>query len=165
MASSAQDALVALRRIMRAAEFSSRAISRQAGLTPSQMVLLKIIESEGEPGAGVIAARARLTNATVTALIDRLESKALVVRKRDAVDRRRIYVSLTDAGRALLANSPDPLQTQFTHRFDALKDWEQASLVSSLQRIAELLDAEALDAAAILEFGPLDPTTDKGEPE
>jgi hypothetical protein len=37
-----------------------------------------------------------------------------------------------------------------------LQPWEQQMLVSSLQRIAELMDAGDLDASPILESGEID---------
>ncbi len=160
MTSRAEEALVAIRRIMRAAEFSSRSLSRQAGLTASQMVVLQIIHTAGVCGAGDIAQKARITQATVTALLDRLQKKALVLREQSPTDRRRVLVQLTPEGKALLSKMPDPLQTRFSDRFDELKDWQQASINAALEHVAELLDAEGLEAAPILEFGPLDPAVD-----
>ena len=160
MPSRVEDALVAIRRIMRAAEQSSRSLSRQAGITASQMVLLQIIASEGEISPSAIAQRARITQATVTALLDRLQKRGLITRTQGAADRRRVHVTITDEGRRLLDETPDALQTRFADRFSALKDWQQASINAALEQVAELLDAENIDAAPILEFGRLDPTVD-----
>lgn len=160
MSSRVEDALVAIRRIMRAAEFSSRSLSRQAGMTASQMVVLQIIASAGEISPSDIAQKARITQATVTALLDRLQGKDLVTRTQGAADRRRVVVKLSDAGKAFLASTPDHLQARFADRFNNLKDWQQASINAALEQVAELLDAESVDAAPILEFGPLDPTVD-----
>src|SRR5690606_14308173 len=82
-------ALIAIRRIVRAAEFAARDLSRTAGLTASQMVVMQFIAREGELGAGAIADAARLSQATVTALLDRLEERGLVARRRSVEDRRR----------------------------------------------------------------------------
>lgn len=77
MDSRVTSALIAIRRIVRAAEFAARDLSRTAGLTASQMVVLQIIAQKGEAGAGAgaIADAARLSQATVTALLDRLEER------------------------------------------------------------------------------------------
>ncbi len=160
MSSRVEDALVAIRRIMRAAEFSSRSLSRQAGMTASQMVVLQIIATAGEISPSDIAQKARITQATVTALLDRLQKKKLVVRTQGSADRRRVFVKLTDEGREFLDGTPDPLQTRFADRFNNLKDYQQASINAALEQVAELLDAETVDAAPILAFGPLDPTVD-----
>lgn len=148
-------ALIAIRRILRAAEFAARKLSRAAGMTASQMVILQIVEREGEPGAGKVAALAGLSQATVTALLDRLETRGLLIRRRDETDRRRISVVLTEAGRAVLAETPDVLQNRFAERFEALPDWEQAQIIASLERVAAMLDASDIDASPILDVGAL----------
>ncbi len=162
MDSRVTSALVAIRRIVRAAEFAARDLSRTAGLTASQMVVLQIIAQRGDAGAGAgaIADAARLSQATVTALLDKLEDRALIVRGRSAEDRRRVVVVLTDAGRQTLSTTPDVLQNRFAAGFERLEDWEQAGVVSALERVAFLLNAGGIDASPILDVGPLDRTAD-----
>ncbi|MDP1618746.1 MarR family winged helix-turn-helix transcriptional regulator [Phenylobacterium sp.] len=150
------DALVAIRRIVRAAEFASRDLARSTGLTPSQLIVMQIVAREGEPGAGAIAEAARLSQATVTALLDKLEARGLLVRRRSNEDRRRISIELTPDGRRTLAEMPDVLQDRFAARFDKLADWEQASIIAGLERVAALLNAEGIDASPVLDVGALD---------
>jgi DNA-binding MarR family transcriptional regulator len=49
----------------------------------------------GPEPAGAVATATRLTPAAVTALIDRLEKRGLVERRRDASDRRKVIVAMT----------------------------------------------------------------------
>ena len=165
MDSRVTSALIAIRRIVRAAEFAARDLSRTAGLTASQMVVLQIIARTGAEGAGAgaIAEAARLSQATVTALLDKLEDRRLVVRGRSAEDRRRVVVVLTDAGRNMLSTTPDVLQNRFAAGFERLEDWEQAGIVSALERVALLLNASGIDASPILDVGSLDRTVDDPE--
>ena len=156
MESRVSDALVAIRRIVRAAEFASRDLARTTGLTPSQLIVLQIVAREGEPGAGAIAEAARLSQATVTALLDKLEARGLVTRNRGSQDRRRVSVELTQEGRRALADMPDVLQDRFAARFEKLADWEQASIIAGLERVAALLNAEGIDASPVLDVGALD---------
>ncbi|MFC3076924.1 MarR family winged helix-turn-helix transcriptional regulator [Phenylobacterium terrae] len=148
-------ALIAIRRIVRAAEFAARDLSKVAGLTPSQMVVLQLIDRDGELSAGALAEAARLSQATVTALLDKLEDKGLVVRRRSAEDRRRVAVALTDEGRRVLVTTPDVLQNRFAARFEELESWEQAAMVAALERVAALLDANGIDASPIIDVGSL----------
>lgn len=150
------DALIAIRRILRAAEFASRELARRSGLTPSQVLVLQIIAGAGEAGAGAISDVSRLSQATVTALLDKLEERRLVQRRRDPQDRRRVTVELTPDGRAALNNTPDVLQDRFAARFNRLASWEQAAIVSALERVAVLLDAEGMDASPVIDIGSLD---------
>jgi hypothetical protein len=55
----------------------------------------------------------------------------------------------------LAETSPPLLQERFVRRFAALPDWEQTLLLSSLQRIAELMDAGDLDAAPMWSGQPI----------
>ena len=56
-------------------------------------------------------------------------------------------------GQAVLQTAPEPLQEQFSARFSKLETWEQHQLVASLERIANMMDAEELDAAPLLATG------------
>ena len=150
------DALIAIRRILRATEFASRELARLSGLTPSQVLVLQIIAAEGEAGAGAISEASQLSQATVTALLDRLEERRLVHRRRDTADRRRVTVELTSEGRAALNDTPDVLQDRFAARFNRLASWEQAALVSALERVTTLLGAEGMDASPVMDIGSLD---------
>lgn len=48
------------------------------------------------------------------------------------------------------------LQDQFAARFEKLADWEQASIIAGLERVAALLNAEGIDASPVLDVGALD---------
>ena len=146
-------ALIALRQILRATEISSRALAKQSGLTPSQLILMQVIARSGGQTPSSIAREVSLSQATVTALIDKLEARGLVGRRRDTADRRRIFVELTADGTRTLADAPSMLQQRFETRLSSLADWEQAFLVAALERIAVMLDAEDIDAAPLLDCG------------
>ena len=49
---------------------------------------------------------------------------------------------LTEEGRSLIDQTPDPLHERFTQRFEALPGWEQAMLLGASERLASLFDAE-----------------------
>ncbi|WP_420406123.1 MarR family winged helix-turn-helix transcriptional regulator [Nisaea sp.] len=151
-----QHALIVLRRILRATENRARTLSRQSGLTASQLLLLQTLEDEGECTAGRIAGRLGITQATTTSLVQKLETKGLVVRKRGDTDRRTVWLTLSDSGRQKLADAPDSLHELFSRRFEKLDDWEQMMLMASLERVAAMLDAEEIDASPVLDIGALD---------
>ncbi len=155
-----EPALIALRRILRATEINSRSLAKSSGLSPSQLILMQLIERLGEATPGYLAREVSLSQATVTALIDKLEQRRLVSRRRDATDKRRVYVNLTDEGAARLRNAPDSLQQRFERGFSRLEDWEKAFLVAALERTAALLDAEDLDAAPVLDVGAISPMSE-----
>lgn len=77
----------------------------QLGLTYPQYLVLNVL-GEGEGATiGSIAARLDLESSTVTPLVKRLEAAGLVARRRGLEDERRVEVTMTEAGRALLGQS------------------------------------------------------------
>ena len=153
-------ALVALRRILRVTELNSRKLAQQSELTASQLLLLKHVGQHGQALPSAIAKAIELKQATITVLINKLEEDGLVTRNRDTEDRRRVWVRLTNAGREALGRSPDLLQNRFEHGFEQLEEWEQSMIITTLERIASLLDAAGVDAAPVLDVGDLDRLVD-----
>ncbi len=144
--------IIALRRVIRAVDLHSRTLVESHGLTGPQALILKALQS-GSLSAGELATRVSLSQGTVTDILNRLEQRGLIKRLRDTQDRRRVLVVATDAGLALLEQSPPLLQEWFAQRFNNLQDWEQTQLLASLQRIAAMMDAEDIDAAPVLSSG------------
>ena len=144
------DALVALRQIQRKVEVATRKLSRETNLSPSQLRVLEILVEKNRCTLGEIAKETQLSNATITALIDKMESRGLVIRVRGHEDRRRVWLELTPAGRQSAEDAPTSLQNIFETRFANLESWEQAMLVAALEKVASILDAENLPVGAIL---------------
>lgn len=151
-----QEVLINLRRIIRAADLQSKYLEKTAGLTSPQLLLMQAIQDHGEITVGELAREISLSHATVTTIIDRLEKRELVFRERSQQDKRRVYVHLTDGGRAMLSNAPTPMQSHFVQRFRDLPDWHQNMILSSVQRVAEMMDAGSIDASPFLDVGDLD---------
>lgn len=149
-------ALVALRRILRVTELNSRKLAHESELTTSQLLVLQHVSQQGSALPSEVARAVALKQATVTVVVNKLEEAGLVTRRRDTDDRRRVWIELTDAGRAALDNSPDLLQHRFVQGFDDLEDWEQSMIIAALERVSALLDAEEVDAAPVLDVGDLD---------
>ncbi len=156
MSERSEEALIALRQIQRRTEQASKKLAAQVGLTPSQLLVMQILSERGEISAGEVSNLTQLKHATITSLVDKLVARGLAARRRCEDDRRRVWLQLLPEGEAAITSAPDLLQETFQTRFQSLPDWHQSMLVSSLERIAALLDAEDLDAAPILDVGALD---------
>ena len=148
--------LVALRRILRATEMSARTLARESGLTTAQLLVLQAVAQSGAGTPKAIASETGVSQATITALLDKLEAKGFVLRRKSDQDRRQTFVLLTEAGRDALSSAPDPLQDRFVESFEQLPDWERSMILAALERIASLLDAEALEASPVLDAGAID---------
>ena len=146
----------ALRRLIRATDLDSKRLARQTNLSTSQLLVLELLAEGSTQTVGSIAERVGLAQATVTTMIDRLEQRDLVSRQRSDSDRRQVNVILTAAGRTLQQEAPTALQTRFLSNFATLQEWEKLAILSSLQRIADLMEAEHLDASPVLDVGTID---------
>lgn len=151
--------LRALRRIIRAVDLHSRKLFQQHQITGPQLICLLAI-GESEPVTqSLIARQIHLSLSTVNGILDRLESRGLVRRERSVEDRRLVRLTLTGPGRALVASAPSPLQDTLAQALNELPEIEQATLAASLDRIVELMEVGHLDAAPILEVGPIPPAS------
>lgn len=152
-----REVLLALRRIIHAVDLHSAALTQTVGLSAAQIFTLQTLADAGHAmPAGELAMRIDLTQGTLTAILDRLERKSLVLRTRGQDDRRKVLITLTDAGRQVLADAPPLLQQNFTRSFSALRSWEQSQILSSLQRVAEMMHAPPPPEAAALLDAPRD---------
>ncbi|WP_374139326.1 MarR family winged helix-turn-helix transcriptional regulator [Sphingomonas sp.] len=151
--------LKALRRILRASDLGSRQLAAVTGLTPSQLLVLHEIEQRGETTASVLASTLQFSQATITNIVDRLEASMLVKRERSQRDKRQIILQATASGRATIEKAPDLLQARFSDQFPALPAWEQAMILAALDRLGNILGADALDAAPLLDAGAIDRAT------
>ena len=131
--------LIALRRVVSAAEQNVRAVAKATGLSVQQLNVLHIIDDTSEITPMMIARRAGVAPATATALIEKLAQLGYVSRRRGESDRRRQWVSLTEAGKAALNSAPDTLEQKFSEEFGRIPDYEQAMILASLERIAGLV--------------------------
>ncbi|HEX7036307.1 MAG TPA: MarR family transcriptional regulator [Pseudomonadales bacterium] len=150
-----EDVLIAIRRIIRATDIHSRKLTKMVGLTAPQLLVLRAIRDLGAVAISRLSTEVSLSQATVTTILDRLERRGLVARRRSEHDKRVVHALLTPAGEEVLANAPTPLQDSFSVRFEQLPDWEQSQILSALQRVAAMMDAGDLDAAPFLELGEL----------
>ncbi len=149
---------------MRATDLYSKNLKKRTGLTTPQLVILLALE-HGELTVSTIAERVSLSVATVTAILDRLERQVLISRRRSDKDRRRVYAFLTEIGKDRLKNAPTALQHEFIDAFSALDDWEQNFITAAFQRVARMMNAEAIEASPLLAVQPITESATSGEDE
>jgi DNA-binding MarR family transcriptional regulator len=105
-------------------------VANQDGITPSKL-----------------ADEVSLGASTVTGIVDRLVAKDLVLRTRSTEDRRKVVLTITDAGRDVIKASPTLLQDRFSERLRELPELEQATIALSLERVVEMMEAEHLSTS------------------
>jgi DNA-binding MarR family transcriptional regulator len=149
--------LIAIRRIIQSIDLHSKSLIKQFGLTGPQLIILKEISQSDEITASDLSRAISLSQATVTGILDRLEKKDLISRRRSVLDRRRSLVEITPAGELLLETAPPLMQESFVHQFSEIEIWEQHMILSSLNRLVTMMDAKQISAAPMLTTGPIEP--------
>jgi DNA-binding MarR family transcriptional regulator len=148
-----QQVVLSLRRITRATELHSRDLLQQVGLTSPQLATLQSISRLQPVAAGSLARSIHLSQATITGILTRLETRDLISRRRCGVDRRTVYIELTEQGVRTLEQAPSLLHAQFRNELRRLNEWEQTQMLATLQRIAEMMDVEQ-SRGALPDVGP-----------
>lgn len=148
-----EEVLVALRQIIRAIDLHSKKLSKESGLTGPQLILMRSIKELDDVTIRQLSSHTNMSPATATTILDRLERNGLVERVRSTKDKRKVHANLTEKGEQVLASAPRPLQENFINKFQDLEEWEQSLLLSSVQRIASMMNAESYDVAPVLALG------------
>lgn len=146
--------VAALRRIIRAVDLHSRALAQRSGLTGPQLVVLQFLDQRGSQTTGELAAGVSLGQATLSEILDRLEKKKLIERRRSATDKRRVINQLTVLGKDSVEHAPPLLQESFVEELQQLEEWEQTLILSTLQRVAKMMHAQSIEASPVLVSGP-----------
>lgn len=144
-----QQVLRALREIVRAMDIHSRRRVQEHGLTRTQLAVLRALADLGEIPVGKLAEAVRLSPATLTGAVDRLEKRGVVQRVRSERDRRIVFVALLQPGRTMLEAAPPRLHKPFSSRFAELTDWEKVLILSSLQRVADMMQGKGVGGSIL----------------
>ena len=150
-----QELLIALRKVIRAIDLHSKHLSKTSGLTSPQLLIMLEVDKAAGINSSQVAKNVNLSAATVTNILDRLENKALISRVRDTQDKRKVGLFLTEGGKTILNKAPQALQEHFIDNFSNLENWEQSQLLSSVERLAEMMNANEIDAAPLLELNAM----------
>jgi DNA-binding MarR family transcriptional regulator len=101
-----QEAPPTLLYLMKQVELAVRArldeLVRPAGLTALQYTALTVLERHPDLTSAHLARNSFVTAQSMADMVTTLRSRGLIERRRDPVDRRRLVLSLTDSGKALL---------------------------------------------------------------
>jgi len=128
-----------LREIVQAMDIHSKYLHKYYGLSGPQLTILNELSNIDKMPTGQLAQKVSLSQATVTDIIDRLEEKELVTRQRSSFDKRKVYIQISDKGRAIMQKNPSLLKEEFIRQFNELEDWEQTLILSSMQRIVSMM--------------------------
>lgn len=118
-----------------------RESQRLGRLSYAQYSLLFGLAAESELSARELAGIADLSPATVTQMLDHLESDGLVKRVRSQRDKRVVLVSLTGSGRQLVEERRARFEPRWQAALAEFSDQQLLDAAAVLGRLAELFDA------------------------
>ena len=114
------------------------------GLSEERFVLLFLLDAASDGMApNLLAARAGITRATVTGLLDGLEREALIERQADAHDRRALRIVLTRKGKRLAKQVFAQHSLWIASLLSGLSGAERKQLSALLGKLAQPLEAAA----------------------
>lgn len=121
---------------------AARAIGQNAmrsvsalGLGLSDFAVLEVLLHKGPQPVNVIGKKVLLTSASITAAVDRLESRKLVQRRADSKDRRSRIVQLTKTGRHLIERAFQKHAMDMEETMAVLRPVERVELIRLLKKV------------------------------
>lgn len=130
--------LDALRRVVQSLRVSARAAEANLGLSGAQLFVLQKLSEESGLSVNDLAQRTLTHQSSVSVVAARLVEKKLLSRERSPKDARRLEISITPAGRAVLRRSPLAAQEKLIEGINRMKERDRAQLASLLDQLTEL---------------------------
>lgn len=139
-----------VRRIFQVVNEQSKKAEHATGITGPQLWAIKVIGDLAPIRISDLARRMYLHPATVVGIVDRLEKRGLVKRRRSKEDRRVVKVELTQNSREIIVNSPQVAQGLLIAGLEELSEKKLATISNSLEELVNILRAQELPPRLML---------------
>ena len=107
------------------------------GLTPFHYLVLCCLWEEDGLSTSGIADKLKQLGATLTGVVDRMESRNLVYRERDSSDRRIVRIWLTEEGKQLMHVLPAIGEETIRKATDGIPSTDQEAALKLLDQIVQ----------------------------
>ncbi|RSN64534.1 MULTISPECIES: MarR family winged helix-turn-helix transcriptional regulator [Actinomadura] len=116
------------------------------GVSPAGFFMLRILVGEDGLRPGEVARRLMQSAATATSVADTLERNGLLERRRDERDRRAVRLHVTEAGRALVAETGHAMSRDLWALYDVPDDADEPAvrryLLTLLERFTDFSEGD-----------------------
>src|ERR1700677_646818 len=113
----------------------------RGGLTgPQRMVMQALVQSEGL-SLKQLSAQVSLAHSTVSGIVDRLQARGFVVRRRDEADRRATVIAPSAEVRDFMSNRmPELAISPLTKALRGASKSDQATVLRGLRKVRRLIE-------------------------
>ena len=139
-----------LRRIFQILHEQSKKIENETGLTGPQLWAIKVINEHSSIKVSDLANQLYIHPTTVVGIIDRLEKRKLVQRRRCQDDRRVVWIELTASGHALVKSAPQVAQGLLVEGLEVLALSNIVEIDRSMKRLVKIFGAQKIPPKLIL---------------
>jgi DNA-binding MarR family transcriptional regulator len=138
-ASLTQEAYLSLGRTWARLEHEMGDALKPFGVTPTQYNVLRILKGAGSKGLcrSEIMDRMIARVPDATRLLDRMEAAGLIVRARDAEDRRFVTTRITNEGVRIVAETEEPVMALHEAQFEGVTERDLRHLVKVLAQVRD----------------------------
>jgi MarR family transcriptional regulator, organic hydroperoxide resistance regulator len=120
----------------------SKELERSFHLTGPQLGVLRVTHRLPEITVGGLSQRMYLHISTVSGIVDRLESRGYLLRRRSEEDRRVVHLKLTGKGEKAIALAPPSGFGLMMRNLEALPAAERRRIRRSLQTLHDLMKVD-----------------------
>lgn len=145
-----KDIVGSIRKLVRAVYLDSQKMSRQFGLTGPQSVVMRLLLNNGSMSSAELSRLMYVTPSNMTGIIDRLEKKGLVERVRKEKDRRIALIVLTENGKEMSSNVPDPIEKKLIKQLTDLENEHVQILAMAMNQILNLIDTKDIEETPLV---------------
>jgi MarR family transcriptional regulator, organic hydroperoxide resistance regulator len=118
--------------------------SKVSGLsiTPVQAMIIGFLAEEDQVTAGELGKKVELDSATLTGILDRLESAKIIERKGNPDDRRSVKIHLTPQGRTIAGETKKLIEEANQEFLKSFTEAEKENLRNLIKKLRESLAAK-----------------------
>ena len=142
-----------LRSLSQSLRIAGRQAEQELGISAAQLEVLRELSEQPASSINELAQRTFTHQSSVSIVVNRLVASRLVTRIPLRDDARRLSISLTSAGKALLRRAPYGVEGRLARVLTTLSPAERRSLTECLSQIAEKLSEARIQRTTKHEVG------------
>jgi DNA-binding MarR family transcriptional regulator len=130
--------MTALHGLMGVLKFKEEWQKKTSGLSATEMFVLEHLDTHDNAFRfNEFAEKYQIKPSSLTNIVERLEAKGLVVRQRDATDRKAVYLIATEQGKSIIDRHIAEDITFINNLFSRLKEDEKTQFLGIIKKMLD----------------------------